>query len=323
MYIQPSSDFWHGRIDSAVDPLSARYHQKIQLANISEVSVSEGFSRRIGIIGFKCDEGVRRNKGRVGASEAPDAIRRAIAKLPWHLGDEAVLLDVGDVKCNGKEMEEAQAMLGDIIGRLLDKGVNPVILGGGHETFYGHYLGVRKHIGSNKKLGIINIDAHFDMRPYENETSSGTMFKQILDHDDRCSYLCAGIQQQGNTAALFKQADEYGVEYISEEDLGSSDIENRDELIQRFISRHDAVALTICTDAISSAYAPGVSAPSPFGLDPKVVRAMIRQVVSSGKVLSFDISEVNPSLDEKNKTADLAARLVHEALLKMKTGGIK
>ncbi|EKN66076.1 formimidoylglutamase [Schinkia azotoformans LMG 9581] len=53
------------------------------------------------------------------------------------------------------------------ISHLLNKNIFPIILGGGHETFFGHYLGVRHHIGSEARLGIINMDAHFDMRPYD------------------------------------------------------------------------------------------------------------------------------------------------------------
>ncbi|MDQ7861298.1 arginase family protein [Peribacillus frigoritolerans] len=58
-------------------------------------------------------------------------------------------------------------------------------------------LGLGNPLDQKARLGIINIDAHFDMRPYENETSSGTMFKQILDEDQSCGYLCVGIQKQG------------------------------------------------------------------------------------------------------------------------------
>ena len=86
--------------------------------------------------------------------------------------------------------------------------MTPIILGGGHETAYGHYLGVRNYIGKEAKLGIINIDAHFDLRPYNEQPSSGTMFRQILEQDENSSYLVLGIQRYGNTQALFDKADE-------------------------------------------------------------------------------------------------------------------
>ena len=66
---------------------------------------------------------------------------------------------------------------------------------------------------------------------------------------------------------------------------------------------------------MQAAYAPGVSAPSPFGLHPKTVRDLIRHIVAKEKVLSFDVSEVNPVVDENNKTVTLAAQLINESLI--------
>ncbi|MBU8878059.1 formimidoylglutamase [Bacillus sp. FJAT-29790] len=312
MYTEPSKENWYGRIDSNTDPLSFRFHQRVNLKGLPSVTANE---KTFGIIGFKCDAGVNRNKGRIGAAEAPDKIRQALAKLPCHLSDQTEVLDAGDVHCEGDQMEEAQSNLGEAVAYLLNKGVIPIILGGGHETFYGHYLGARQSIGPNANLGIINIDAHFDLRSYEEQSSSGTMFKQILDNDPQCGYFCAGIQKSGNTMALFATAKQYNVDYILEEEMTISDVERVREQIDHFINKYDHVILTLCTDAINSAYAPGVSAPSPFGLEPKVVRYLVRHIVSNDKTLSFDISEVNPTVDENNKTVALAAQLVNEAII--------
>ncbi|KAB2333085.1 formimidoylglutamase [Cytobacillus depressus] len=316
MYTEPSKDYWFGRIDSHTDPLSFRYHQKVNLSGIPSSSVSQ---KTFGIIGFECEAGVKRNKGRLGAAEAPNKIREALGKLPWQQSEEINVLDAGNVTCEGDQMEAAQSALGEVITDLLNKKVSPIILGGGHETFYGHYLGARQFIGQDAKLGIINIDAHFDMRPYDEQPSSGTMFKQILDSDSNSGYLCLGIQKYGNTLALFETADKYKVQYMLEEDVSFSQMDRVKKKIEDFISEYDHVILTLCTDVIDASYAPGVSAPSPFGLEPKIVRSLIRFIVSKDKTLSFDISEVNPALDENNKTVALAAQFVNEAIMNFNT----
>ncbi|MEF2094452.1 formimidoylglutamase [Bacillus sp. CFBP9009] len=318
MYTNPTSKYWNGRIDSQSDMDSFRYHQRVRLASISELAISSNASKTFGLIGFKCDEGVKRNKGRIGAAEGPDHIRQYLAKLPCHLPSQTELVDAGDVICESTEMEAAQFELGSAVDRILETKAIPIILGGGHETLYGHYLGIRKSIGPKARLGIINIDAHFDMRPYEKESSSGTMFKQILDEDQSCGYLCVGIQKQGNTKALFETAERSKVDYILEEDLSLNEMDETKRRINEFVNKNDYIMLTLCTDVIDSAYAPGVSAPSPFGMNPKLVRAIIRHIVSNEKILSFDISEVNPSLDENNKTVTLAAHLINEVLLHFK-----
>jgi len=295
---------WNGRTDHETEWTSFRYHQIIK--------ASGDMDNACVLIGFSCDEGVRRNNGRMGAKEAPDALRAALANTAWRLPEGNYLLDAGNVVCVDEQMEVAQQKLGDAVKENLDKGVTPVILGGGHETLYGHYLGAREFIGKEKKLGIINIDAHFDMRPYDEQTSSGTMFRQILENDSNAGYLVLGIQRYGNTESLFQKAAELGCEFIYEDEMTEDNVA---DAMASFIERHDAVIVTLCMDVVDAAAAPGVSAPSSFGLEPKVVRSIIRKAVADTKTISFDIAEVNPSLDIDGRTVKLGAAFVNEAVM--------
>ncbi|KPC99632.1 Formimidoylglutamase [Geobacillus sp. BCO2] len=110
--------------------------------------------RAAAFIGFACDEGVRRNQGRQGAKEAPAAVKAALARLPWHLPEGAAAYDAGDVVCVDGHLEQSQAELGIAIARLLQHNMAPIVIGGGHETAYGHYLGVREALGTDARLGI-------------------------------------------------------------------------------------------------------------------------------------------------------------------------
>lgn len=300
---------WTGRTDHDSNRASFRYHQVIEFEGVKKAD------SQCALIGFVCEEGVRRNKGRLGAAAGPNAMRAELAKLPWRMDENKSVADIGNVICEGERLEEAQGQLGDAIAEVLSNGSIPIILGGGHETAYGHYLGIRKFIGSEAKLGIINIDAHFDLRSYEEQPSSGTMFKQILEHDKNSDYLVLGIQRYGNTQELFDTADQLGVKYVHEEDMTNNSMEDTIRTLESFIADHDYVMLTLCTDVLNAAFAPGVSAPSPFGLDPFVVRNIIRTVTSKKNTLSFDISEVNPLVDENNRTVKLGAYFVNEAIM--------
>lgn len=309
MIKKTTENIWTGRTDHLTNKSSFRYHQVIETAEIKDLYLS---NKMCAIIGFECEEGVRRNKGQLGAAAAPNELRKELAKLPWKLPSAKQIVDVGTIECIGQELEKAQQRVGNAISEILTKGATPIILGGGHETAFGHYLGVRKHIGEHASLGIINIDAHFDLRSYEEQPSSGTMFKQILESDSKSKYLVLGIQRYGNTQELFDKADELGVTYAYEENMTVGSTENT---IKDFIDRHDYIMLTLCMDVLNAAFAPGVSATSPFGLDPSIVRSIIRTVISHKKTLSFDISEVNPILDENNRTVKLGAYLVNEAII--------
>ncbi|WP_212391462.1 formimidoylglutamase [Sporosarcina beigongshangi] len=314
-----NSAVWVGRTDHLENRASFRYHQVVKLAEIHEAPISPN---TCAIVGFECEEGVRRNNGRLGAAQAPDALRSELAKLPWKMTAGQKIIDIGNVECQSDELENAQQQLGDTVANILHNKMTPIILGGGHETAFGHYLGVRKHIGKAASLGIINIDAHFDLRPYDEQPSSGTMFKQILEQDTNCSYFVAGIQRYGNTQELFDRADVLGVTYEYEENMSIGNMDKLTIALEKFIGQHDVIFLTLCTDVLNAAFAPGVSAPSPFGLDPSVVRSIIRTVTSHEKTLSFDISEVNPVLDENNRTVKLGAYLVNEAITTFLGGNI-
>ncbi|KMY55281.1 formimidoylglutamase [Bacillus sp. FJAT-27231] len=308
MYTLPDKQYWSGRIDSENDQNAFRLHQVVELKDVETLAENES---AFGFVGFECEEGVRRNKGRLGAALAPNKIRQFLSPLPYNL--ERKLLDTGNVACEGQELEKAQEELGRHLHKLYSSSCTPIILGGGHETLYGHYLGARNHIGPDASLGIINIDAHFDMRD-EPLPSSGTMFKQILEQDAHAGYLCIGIQEFGNTESLFQTANRLGCTYIYEEDVAANNFIKTFGEIDRFAANYDYLILTLCTDSIISYAAPGVSAPSPFGLDPKTVKTLLRYIAEKDNLLSFDISEVNPVYDEGDRTVRLAAYLIAEVL---------
>lgn len=308
-----SADLWTGRTDHTERRSSFRYHQIVEITDLDTLQAAK--DRTVAIIGFECEEGVRRNQGRLGAAKAPNAIRQALASLPWKAKEGKRIVDVGNVACPNEELEAAQEELGNAVSAIFSKSMTPIILGGGHETLYGHYVGVRKHIGKEASLGIINIDAHFDLRSYKVQPSSGTMFRQILEHDKNSSYFVLGIQRFGNTQELFDKADELGVRYVYEEEMTDARMDEISLFVSEFIEKHDHIMLTLCTDVLNAAFAPGVSAPSPFGLTPMVVRTLIRTVAAHKKTLSFDICEVNPILDENGRTVKLGAYLTNEAIM--------
>ncbi|WP_210485895.1 formimidoylglutamase [Rufibacter aurantiacus] len=313
MYKPSDKTTWKGRIDPQDGELGLRWHQVVQLMDLSgEVADGNG---NFAFIGFSCDEGVRRNLGRVGAAEGPDALRLAMSALADHLPNEVQIFEGGDIICANQKLEEAQTQLGRKVEVLLKKGYRPIVMGGGHETAYGHFLGIHKQLEPQERLGIINLDAHFDLRSYMPHSSSGSPFLQIAHEVDVAGkefhYLCLGIQEYGNTRKLFQTAADLGVEYVEAQDLHFGMTENVKQKIQQFISQVDKVYLSIDLDVFAAAYAPGVSAPTALGLTPQAVLPLLQEIAGSGKLLSVDVVELNPRFDIDNRTAKLAAGLIY------------
>jgi formiminoglutamase len=305
-YRQPSQNNWKGRSTTAAQ--GAQYwYQNVTLRNWGEDPIAGS----IGIVGYACEEGVRRNQGRLGAVAGPQVLRERMARLAWHHAGKTVT-DYGDVVCVGEDMEAAQAQLALMVAGIIGAGGMPIVLGGGHDLAYGHYKGVRAAAGE-RKIAIINFDAHFDLRPVTGLPNSGTPFNQILQ-EDLVDYFVLGIQQPANTTELFGIAEENGVEYMLAQHCRTYQLPTIIQSLDRLLDRNDQVYLSIDLDGFSSAYAPGVSAPSPLGFSPAFVMAVLDYLMASGKVVSVDLAEMNPIFDIDGHTARLGAGLVDHLL---------
>jgi len=317
-YKTTDEEVWQGRIDSESNFDAFRWHQWVKNIDLRKEDLTR-YTGKLGFafIGFCCDEGVKRNKGRTGASKGPKSIRKELANLPCCFSKDVKLFDAGNIFCVNSTLEESQSLLSKAIDKILSLNLFPIVLGGGHEIAFGHYKGILNYLTQKEvrpNIGIINFDAHFDLRPYPNGGSSGTMFRQIADMCDeqklKYSYFCIGVQKHSNTVDLFKTADRLGVDYILAKDIINSDTWSILEKLDDFMKLNDHIYITICSDVFSSAFAPGVSATQPLGLDPEVVLKFIKYILKSNKAISFDIAEVSPRFDQDRTTANLASVLI-------------
>lgn len=301
---------WQGRTDTTQ---AERLFQKIEFIQ-TEAALNCHDKKNI-FIGFASDTGVRRNSGRPGAHLGPDQIKTQLAKLPW--SNKVGAIDLGSIVCDDDDLESAQQQLAQIIEYCHQKGHRTIILGGGHEIAWGHFQGLTSHY---PRLGIINFDAHFDLRPYHpgQPGTSGTPFSQIAHYcamqQKAFAYYCVGIQHFGNTPSLFQRAHELNVSYLSAETVHQTNLQQQYAALDAFIQQQEHIYLTICLDVFAECYAPGVSAPQPLGLTPWQIVPLLKYIMQSGKVVSLDLAELSPPLDQEQKTSRLAALIIAELL---------
>lgn len=265
---------------------------------------------QFGLLGFCSDEGVQRNGGRPGAELGPQAFREALKKINWHTEPSPPWTDYGDISVQPGDLETAQAELGSRVFELLASNHKTILIGGGHETSWGHFQGISQFLGT-KNIGIINFDTHFDLRPLLNGKlgTSGTPFLQIA-HERQSKnlsfdYLALGIQPFSNSSALFKTAQDLEVSYVLAENFEQEALSKIDLLLEK----HEHIYLSICLDTFAESAAPGVSAPQSLGLMTGQVLPLIKHIKQSNKVLAFDIAELAPAYDRQQTTAKLAASL--------------
>jgi formiminoglutamase len=266
------------------------------------------------LLGFPQDEGVRRNHGRPGAAEAPAAVRRELYRLtPWDAAGGADLagprpLDLGDVRLTG-DLEATQAALAEVVAAVLAAGAVPIVLGGGHETAYGHYLG---YVQAGRPVGVLNLDAHLDVRPcLDGEGHSGSPFRQALEHPthplpgDR--YVCLGAQPHSVSREHLDFARRRGAVVRWADEVHGRLNQHFARQCDRLVTGGCPVYVTLDADVAALADVPGVSAPNPLGLPGAEVIACARLAGATPGVASFDLVEINPRLDRDAQSARWAA----------------
>ncbi len=301
---------WTGRVDADEGRDALRWHQVVR-------PITDSRERGIALLGFACDEGVRRNQGRVGARKGPLAIRQALAGLAVH--HTSPVYDAGDVTCEDGNLERAQAAFSDRVAALLSAGHFPVGLGGGHEIAYGTFAGLARHCiafgkASARVVGVLNLDAHFDLRQSAHPNSGTSMlgiaeFCRTNGLPFRC--YCLGIAESANTVVLFERARELGVTWRTDDQMSFPYLPETLATLREFAEKVDHVYLTICLDVLPASVAPGVSAPAAHGVPLEVILHLLTEIKRTGKLAAADIAELNPEFDLDNQTAKVAARLIY------------
>lgn len=307
MFQDADFKLWQGRVDDEEGALALRWHQQVQALH---ADAAPG----IALLGFACDAGVARNQGRTGAKAGPDLIRKALANLAWH--HPQPVYDAGTIVCDDDALEAAQQLLGKHVAMAMAAQQTPIVLGGGHEVAWASWQGLAAeaaHQAKTPRIGILNFDAHFDLRQAA-RASSGTPFRQIAEDCQSRGwpfhYACLGVAETANTQALFARAESLGVWWRSDQQMLAHQLPAIRSQLDAFLAEVDWLYLSIDLDVLPAAVAPGVSAPAAHGVELPVIEALLDDILRSGKLRLADLAEFNPHYDQDHRTAKVAARLV-------------
>lgn len=267
--------------------------------------------RGANLIGFCSDVGVTRAGGRPGAALGPRELRRELSVLS---SPEVAIADLGDVIVRGDDLEGAQERLGLAVRRVLQDGGLALVLGGGQEAAYGTYLGwSRLPGGPPGRWGVLNLDAHLDIRFNERATATTPFLQMAMDETDFARdfrYAVVGASRASNTRAILNRASELGIRYVGDTAMGEEAV----SFVADFLESIDHLHLSLDLDVLGGYVAPGVSTPSGLGVSPWVVRQVLSMAAESGKLAAFDVTELCPTHDLDGMTSRLAARLIDDTI---------
>ncbi len=291
------------------------------------------------IIGVLMDLGADRR----GVDMGPSAVRVAelndrLRKLGYEVKDEgnipvrnAEMMDVHNPHAKYlPEIAEACQKLADQVEAALEAGSIPIVLGGDHSIATGSVAGLASYYRKQEqRVGVIWFDAHGDMNTPESSPSGnihGMPFAAILGHGARelthisgfapkvhaenCVLIGArsvdpdeavALKTSGIRVVTMRELDERGMSAVMDEAMWLAS--------QRTAGFH----VTMDMDFVDPDYAPGVGTPVPGGPTYRESHLAMEKVADSGKLLSFELTEVNPVLDTANKTAELGVQLILSA----------
>lgn len=302
--------------------------------------MAKKLQKKIGIIGFPMDLGADRR----GVDMGPSAIRYAnleekLENLGYRVtdfGDIDVEISETQRVMNPKlkylpEIEKTSRILARKVENLLGRSYFPLIIGGDHATAIGSIAGISSYCRKKgKRLGIIWIDAHADMNT-EETTPSGNIHGMPL-----AVAMGLGNKRLTRISGFYPKVDVENVALIGIRDVDlleaklvkqmnlrvytMTDIDKAgipriiSKVLADFRSRVDHIHISFDMDGIDPDYAEGVGTPVPGGLSFRESHLLMEMVADCGCMNSLEILEVNPILDNKNKTANLATELILSAL---------
>jgi arginase len=297
-------------------------------------------SKTVNLLGFPMDLGADRR----GVDMGPSALRIANLRVKLeHLGYKVI--DSGDIFIQNVERQKIQnpklkyineilrtsKILAGKIERILEKNQFPLCLGGDHSMALGTISGISSFCKKNKlKLGVIWIDAHADMNTDETSPSGnihgmpmasavGLGNERLVEFygfspkvkPDNCALIGVrsidpqeriNIKKVGLPVYTMSDVDKLGIHRIIS------------RVLKQFKEKVDHIHVSFDLDSVDPDIAPGVGTPVSGGLSYREAHLLMESIAECGCMSSLEVSEVNPILDRKNRSAEFASDLVASSM---------
>ncbi|MBP0727315.1 arginase [Bacillus sp. RG28] len=289
-------------------------------------------SKEIAVLGVPLDLGQTRRGVDMGASairyaQLIESLQSLNVDVVDH-GDipvirrEDAIKDQNEHLKNLQEVKEVCTTLAKSVDEILTAKKMPLVLGGDHSIAIGTLAGVSKHFNN---LGVIWYDAHGDLNTEETSPSGnihGMSLAVSLGHGHPLLTNIGGyapkvkpenvviigardldegereiIRELGIKVYTMHEVDKLGMTKVMEETLD-------------YLKECDGVHLSLDLDGIDPLYTPGVGTPVPGGITFRESHLAMEMLCDANVLTSIEFVEVNPILDERNKTAVVAVDLI-------------
>lgn len=309
---------WDGWVGPSADPNDE------QFGDVVTPTALDGADRHGAVLVGEPYEGG--NMGRAGAREAPAALRAALAATKTHgfdtgpvgegavgdLGDVAALLDRPAV--DDEPVTAVQERVREVTERIHALDALPVFLGGDNTLSYPNAAPL---VG--RGLGVVNLDAHLDVRAVRGDATRGTPYRQLFEAG-LDAYACVGARHFETSTPYHDYLRERGGAVVTPDEVADDPVAAADRALDA-MGGVEAVYVSVDLDVLDAPAAPGVSAPTPGGITSRELLRLLRLLAADDRVAGFEVVEYTPRLDADDRTARAGARAVAHFLSGALAGG--
>lgn len=228
------------------------------------------------------------------------------------------------------EIARASGLLAKTVERIMERRRFPLVLGGDHSIAIGTISGVASYCRKKrKKLGVLWIDAHSDIHVPKTSPSGNIHGMPLaalfgLGPKELSGVAGAGPKIDPQRIALVgirsledgerKHLADLGIRVYTMSEIDRDGIHAvMSDALARVTDGTDCLHVSFDLDAVDPALAPGVGTPVKGGLDYREAHTIMELISSSKSMTSLEVVEVNPILDERNRSAVLAVELLESA----------
>jgi arginase family enzyme len=282
--------------------------------NLSELLLTDGEAVPIGLVGAPLAVG---SVTPGGCDQAPALLRKTLRRIGRYDVETGSALftpirDRGDVALGGMSIEQATDPIRDAVAASVADHRLTLLAGGNNAITRPAVLALGMPL---EKVGLITLDAHFDMRELDDGLSNGNPVRALMDDGLPGRNIAqVGLASFANTAKMHRDALAAGNRVVSMEEVRRDGIRSAVELALGQMKHADAIVLDCDIDVIDRAQMPGAPGARPGGMHVSDFYWAVRRIASDPRVRVIDLTEWDPSLDPSDLSALTAARWVAECV---------
>ncbi|WEG13836.1 formimidoylglutamase [Pullulanibacillus sp. KACC 23026] len=251
-----------------------------------------------------------------GASFAPESVRSVFKNMATYAVEQDIDLaavpwtDLGDVQMHLTDMNESHNRIASTMNDVMTSNPEliPILIGGDHSVTASAFSGLSQAL--RKKAGIIQLDAHHDLRNVEDGgPSNGTPFRRLIEtlNLDPRHLVQIGIRNFANSQEYSAYAREKGVTVFTMREIREKGIRTIGrQAYQKLAKEVEFIYVSVDMDVLDQAYAPGCPAILPGGMHPEDLFSALVYLGSQSLTKAIDLVEIDPKLDSRDQTSRMA-----------------